>query len=268
MTDGVATPPVVLTIGGADSGGCYGVPTDLRTFAALGVHGTSALTVVTAQNTLGLRNAQPIPIDLIAAQLDAVLDDFRVAAVKTGMLGRAEVVDLVARYAAGGRLPNLVVDPVVVDRHGTALFGDEVIERYRNGLFPHAALVTPNTAELAVLAAEQRAGEPDAVTALAGGRPVVVTAGRLGGAEACDLLWDGDVLHRIVAGRVVTANNAGSGDAFSAAVAAQLALGAGLLHAVHAAKAFVHRALAGAASWRLGQGPGPLDLRPEGPTAR
>lgn len=263
MTGPAATPPVVLTIGGADSGGCYGVATDLRTVAALGGHGTAALTVVTAQNTTGLLGAHPVPLPLIEAQLDAVLADFDVAAVKTGMLGRVEVVALLARYAAGGRLPNLVVDPVVVNRHGAAIFGGELLACYRDELFPHAVLLTPNRLELGVLsgaAVEDHAEVAALAAALGRDRAVVVTAGRDDGDAADDLLWDGTRLHRLAAQRVRTENNAGSGDAFSAAVATGLARGLALPAAVGAAKAFVLRALAGAAGWRLGGGPGPLDL--------
>lgn len=263
MTRAAGGPPVALTIGGSDSGGCYGVQTDLRTFAALGVHGTCALTVITAQNTQGVTAAQPLPVALVEAQLLAVLADFTVAAVKTGMLGRVEVIEAVARLAADGRLPNLVVDPVIVNRHGVSIFGKEITAAYRELLIPHAALLTPNSREATLFGVETASDPSDPAdrwaAARAFGVAVVITAGREDGPEACDLFWDGDSGHELRAARLPTRNNAGSGDAFSAAVTAGLAHGSTLVDAVQGAKAFVHRALAGAASWQLGAGPGPLD---------
>jgi hydroxymethylpyrimidine/phosphomethylpyrimidine kinase len=258
----VTDPPVVLSIGGSDSAGCYGLQADARALAACGVHAAGAVTVVTAQNTLGVRTALPVPTELIAAQLDAVLDDLTVAAVKTGMLGRAEVIELVGRWAAAGRLPNLVVDPVLVNRHGSVMFGTEVVDAYRRHLLPHARLVAPNRIEAALLAGaafdDDDAPVAEQLVEHLGG-PAVITAGRDPGAEAIDVFWDGAALHHLAAARVPTANNAGSGDTFSAVVAAGLARGEGLLEAVTGAKAFTARALASAAGWRLGAGPGPLD---------
>jgi hydroxymethylpyrimidine/phosphomethylpyrimidine kinase len=273
----VTDPPVVLTIGGWDSSGCHGVPADLRTLAARQVHGTGALTVVTAQDTSGIRAISAVPLAAIAEQIEAVLDDLPVAAVKTGMLGRAEVVELVGALAAAGRLPGLVVDPVLVDRHGRPLFGDEVVEAYRRRLLPHAAVICPNEIEAALLLRgddgwhrdDGRTGDGEhgargyATQADVLGRglgvPTVVTAGRAGGEQAVDVLWDGTDVVRLQARRIATVNNAGSGDAFSAHVAASLATGAGVRDAVTDAKRRVHDALRAGARWRLGSGPGPLD---------
>lgn len=264
MTEPLPTPSVALTIGGSDSGGCYGVQTDLRTFSAHGVHGTCAITVVTAQNTVGLTAATPVAVELIEAQIEAVLADFAVAAVKTGMLGRVEVIALVARLASEGRLPNLVVDPVIVNRHGSSIFGEEVTDAYRELLIPHAGLLTPNSREAALLSGESVHDVASAARIVGRfGVPAVITAGRDDDEDACDVLWDGSRVHALRAPRLPTVNNAGSGDAFSAGVAAALAHGATLLDAVERTKAFVHRALVGAAGWRLGAGPGPLDWLPQ-----
>lgn len=269
-------PAVVLSIGGSDSGGCYGVQADMRCVAAMRAHAACALTVVTAQHTLGVQAALPVPVELVAAQIDAVLADFDVGAVKTGMLGRVEVVELVAARAAAGRLPNLVVDPVLVDRHGRQLFGEDLVEAYRSTLVPLAGLVTPNTLEAALLCAapapaagsgnENGSGlDVEAMRRIAAalGAPVVITGGRARDSDGnrLDVLWDGAALHELSGPDVPTTNNAGSGDAFSAAIATLLAQGAPtLLDAVLRAKHVVHDALAGAVGWRLGAGPGPLDV--------
>lgn len=252
----MTSPPVVLTIGGSDSGGCYGVQTDLRVLAARGIHAATVLTVVTAQNTVSLRSALPVPVELVEAQLEAVLDDLPVAAVKTGMLGRVEVVELVGRFAAQGRLPNLVVDPVLVDRHGRSLFDPAVVDTYRSVLLPHAAVTCPNEHELALL--DRNGGE---ALARRLGVPVVVTGGRTGGDEAVDVLWDGTDPLVLRSPRIDTTNNAGSGDALSAHLAAGLAEGRSLRESLTDARARVLAALEGAAGWTLGAGPGPLDHR-------
>ncbi len=253
----MTTPPVVLCIGGSDSGGCYGIGADLGLLASLGAHGCCALTVVTAQNTLGLRATHQIPLELIADQIEMVLEDFAVAAVKTGMLARVEVVELVAALAGQSRLPNLVVDPVLVNRHGMELFGEEVTHAYRQLLLPRARLATPNTIEAALLA--------DAKHDPVHGPwpcPTVITGGRVPDNVRCvDVLVEGSQRHELVADRVATTNNAGSGDAFSAASAWGLARGLSLLEAVTDAKEIVRGGLVAGASWQLGHGPGPLGRR-------
>ncbi len=256
----MSTPPVVLTIGGSDSSGCYGIHADLRALASRGVHGASALTVITAQNTTGLHAAATVPLDLVEAQINAVLDDLTVVAVKTGMLGRVEVIEMLARLAAQGRLPHLVVDPVLVDRHGRALFGTDVSDAYRELLIPHATLTCPNVAEAALLAGmdPQRMHDPTEFIRHVG-HSTIVTAGRSKGVDAIDLYWDGAELVEFRAKRVATTNNAGSGDAFTAHLAASLGGGRSVRQSIEEAKAHVHAALVSAADWALGQGPGPLD---------
>ena len=257
-----ADPAVVMTIGGSDSGAGAGVQADLKTLSAHGVYAVTAVTAVTAQNTQGVEAVHPVPADMIAAQIEALLADLSVAAAKTGLLGRAETVRLVARCAP--RIPNLVVDPVLVDRNGEALADEAAVEAYREYLIPAAALATPNHREAALLAerpvrtrAEQEAAARD--LALDTGTPILVTGGRLGGPRPVDVLSYGDAARSFAGRWVRSANLHGTGDALSASIAARLAGGAGLLTAVGEAKAWVSRAIAGAAEWELGRGEGPID---------
>ena len=256
------TPAIVMTIGGSDSGAGAGVQADLKTLSAHGVFATTVITAVTAQNTRGVEAAEPVTVRLIAAQMNALLADLPPDATKTGLLGRAEVVRLVADHAR--RLPNLVVDPVLADRNGHVLVGGATIDAYRDALIPAAVLATPNHREAALLAdrpirnqAEQEAVARD--LARSTGTPILVTGGRLGGPRPVDVLSDGVVTHPLPGRWVRSRNVHGTGDALSASIAARLAGGAGLLMAVGEAKAWIARAVAGAAEWRLGRGEGPID---------
>jgi len=257
-------PPVAMTIAGSDSGGGAGIQADLKTFAALGVFGTSVLTAVTAQNTttvLGVRILEPDFVDL---QIEAVLSDLPVAAVKTGMLASAATVAVVARRAAAGDLPHLVVDPVMVTSTGTPLLDDDAVAAYLDLLLPHTTVCTPNMREAALLtsmAVTDVASMERAARRLAehGPKVVVVKGGHLSGDRAPDVvLADGEL--RVLEGpRVLSANDHGTGCSLSSAIAAHLAAGTTLPTAIAEAKAFVARAIEGAASWTLGAGHGPLD---------
>lgn len=255
------TPPVILTVAGSDSGGGAGIQADLKVFAALGVYGTSVITAVTAQNTRGVDAVLPLPTRAVTDQLDAVLSDFRVRAVKTGMLGTPAIADAVAGAARAGRLPNLVVDPVLVATSGHRLGVAGVVER----LLPYAVVATPNCAEAAAITGRPvtTVGEMVAAAAqLAAGGPafVVVTGGDLdSGDESVDVLHGGGVTSVLRAPRVATRHNHGTGCSFSAAIAVRLALGGAVPAAVGAAKEYVTRALIGARHWELGGGRGPLD---------
>jgi hydroxymethylpyrimidine/phosphomethylpyrimidine kinase len=261
------TPAVALTIAGSDSGGGAGIQADLKTFAALGVFGASAVTALTAQNTAGVRGVHVPPTDFLVAQVEAVLDDLDVAAVKTGMLATADIVTAVAGLAAAGRLPRLVVDPVMVASSGDRLLDPKAERCYVETLLPHAILLTPNLREAQVLLgteirtlAEQHAAARAlgalgcAAVVVKGGHPVADAAG-----QAVDVVWDGTATYELRAPWVDTANNHGTGCTFSAAVTAALARGAGLRDALDTAKAYVSRSVSGGASWRLGHGHGPLD---------
>jgi hydroxymethylpyrimidine/phosphomethylpyrimidine kinase len=261
------TPPVALTIAGSDSGGGAGVQADLRTFAALGVFGTSAITAVTAQNTSEVRRVVPMTADVVAAQVHAVLDDLPVAATKTGMLASAATVACVAAIARAGRLANLVVDPVLVSSSGAALLEADAIATYCRELVPVAAVLTPNRQEAGVLLGQEirtLADQQAAARELArlGPARVVVKGGHPvddAGGEAVDVVSDGERVWELRAPWVETANTHGSGCTFAAAIVSGLARGCDVDDAIAAAKTFVHRAITGAVSWKLGAGHGPLD---------
>lgn len=257
-----SNPPVALTVAGSDSAGGAGIQADLKTFAANGVFGTSVVTAVTAQSTAAVLGVEVMGPDFVELQLRAVLEDLPVAAVKTGMLGSSAVVAAVARWAAAGRLPNLVVDPVLHASTGRPLLDDGAVAAYRE-LLPHALVATPNLREAATLtgsAVEDLDDMAAAGLALAAwGVPfVMVKGGHLPGEAVDVVVADGEVRHLRHA-RVETANDHGTGCTLSAALTAGLAAGAAPLDALEAAKAYVTRAIAGAAGWRLGSGHGPLD---------
>jgi len=272
-----ATPPVAMTIAGSDSGAGAGIQADLKAMGALGVLATTAVTTVTAQNTSAVTGVHHLPVAFVELQITTVLADLPVAAVKTGMLATAPVVALVGRLAAEGRLPNLVVDPVMVSSSGHRLLEDGGIEAYRRHLLPQALVATPNLWEAALLAGMERDDlvGTDAMAEAArrihrlGPRWVLVKGGHLDGVEPAaggahpegvpDVLFDGGAVTVLTAPWVDTPNTHGTGCSLSAAIAARLASGAGVEAAVGDAKTYVHRALAGAAAWRLGRGHGPLD---------
>ena len=260
------TPPIALTIAGSDSGGGAGVQADLKTFAALRVHGTSALTAVTAQNTAAVRGVVVLEPAFVRQQIDTVLDDFAVRAVKTGMLATADIVTTVADLAAHGVLPQLVVDPVLVSSTGHRLLEDDGVDAYLQELLPHALVATPNLREAAVLGGtdveslrtlEARIAVAEHIRAT-GARYVVVKGGHLTD-SADDVVAGPDGVLVLPGERVATGNDHGTGCSLSAAVTAHLALGATVPDAISQAKAFVARALTGGAGWRLGSGHGPLD---------
>lgn len=257
-------PPVALTIAGSDSGGGAGIQADLKAFAALRVFGTSVVTAVTAQNTLGVDDVHVIPASTVDAQITSVLADLPVAATKTGMLATARLVSLVADRAERGELPALVVDPVLVSATGHRLLEEDALDVYRRRLLPHAAVITPNLIEAGVLVGRELRDQDDAVAAaheLAGDGPdvVVVKGGHLPGERADDVVVvDGEV-RLLEADRVDTRNVHGTGCTFAAATAAGLAAGLEPLPALERAKRYVTAAIVGGAGWRLGGGSGPLD---------
>ena len=268
------TPKVALTIAGSDSGGGAGVQADLLTFAAHRVHGTSALTAVTAQNTRAVTAVVALEPSFVVAQITAVLEDLAPAAAKTGMLANAAIVRAVADLAGAGALPPLVVDPVLVSTSGHALMEPEGVEAYRRHLLPHATVLTPNLREAAVLAGcaleelscEEAMAEVGRELRRLGPRVVVVKGGHL---VARDRRDERDAAPDVVVGpegvevvrrpRVATTNDHGTGCTLSAAIAAQLALGRSIPEAIVGARDYVQAALTGSAAWQLGGGHGPLD---------
>ncbi|MDA8391242.1 MAG: bifunctional hydroxymethylpyrimidine kinase/phosphomethylpyrimidine kinase [Actinomycetota bacterium] len=258
-----------MTIAGSDSGGGAGLQADLKTFAALGVFGTSAVTAVTAQSTVTVEALDTVAPSLVALQVRTVVDDMRPAAAKTGMLATGETVRVVAGLVADGVLPPLVVDPVLVASTGKALSGPDVVDAYVRHLLPVAHVVTPNLAEAAILVGHpvstlDHMREAALEIAALGPTWVVVKGGHLAPAagtkgRAVDVVWDGTRLSEIGTPFVDTTNVHGTGCTFSAAVAAFIASGKVTGEAIDSAKQYVHRSIAGAASWRLGAGHGPLD---------
>ena len=245
-------PPVALSIAGSDSSGGAGIAADLATFAALGVHGTAVITAVTAQNTVGVQGIHPIPADFVAQQLDSVLDDLPVAAVKSGMLGSREVIDVIGDYAAAGRLPNLVVDPVMVSSTGDRLLDEEAEAAYLE-LLGHAAVATPNAREAMVLGEAGRCDEPADLAALCLGVLVIT-----GEHTATDWIYHEDRWFELAADVIDSYNDHGTGCTFSAVVAVGLAVGIDPMEAITAAKAFVRDRLTRSAEWDLGAGRGPV----------
>ena len=261
------TPKVALTIAGSDSGGGAGIQADLKTFAALGVYGASAVTAVTAQHTAAVLRVTALDPDTVLAQVHAVLADLPPAAVKTGMLANPEIVKSVADVASRGLLANLVVDPVLVSTSGHSLMDEGGVHAYRELLLPHAVVVTPNLREGAMLAGVDLS-ELDSVEAMAevaeslrglGPELVLLKGGHLGGEMSTDVLVGPGGAVVLDAARIDTVNDHGTGCSLSAAIAAHLALGATPIDAVERAKSYVHRALRGAARWQLGSGHGPID---------
>jgi hydroxymethylpyrimidine/phosphomethylpyrimidine kinase len=249
-----------LTIAGSDSGGGAGIQADLRTFQALGVFGVSAITAITAQNTLGVRAVQAVDARLVAAQIDAVAEDFTLAAVKIGMLANTEIVSAVAAAIDRHRLQPVVLDPVMIAKGGDALLSPDAVAAVQNELIPRATIVTPNLTEAEALTGRSIldiAGMREAAADLlrAGARAVVIKGGHLEG-PAIDLFVDAHRSEELSSPRILTKHTHGTGCTFASAIAARLALGDDLLSAVRAAKTYVHRAIALAPG--LGHGHGPL----------
>lgn len=261
------TPVVALTIAGTDSAGGAGLHADLRTFAAFGVHGASAIAALTAQNTLGIEAVHLVPPEFVVAQVSAVLADLDVRAVKTGFLGSAGTVTALGSLAAAGALPALVVDPVLARADGQRMFDAAVERAYLDGLLAAAVVATPNRVEAGILLGRELRTVADmeqAAVELAGMGPdlVVVKGGDADdeGDDAVDVVaTPAGTIEHLVLPRVETGNDHGSGCSFAAATTARLASGDEPRDAVRAAKRFVHAALAGSARWRLGAGHGPLD---------
>ncbi|GAA2268334.1 MULTISPECIES: bifunctional hydroxymethylpyrimidine kinase/phosphomethylpyrimidine kinase [Kitasatospora] len=257
----VAVPPRVLTVAGSDSGGGAGIQADLKTMLALGVHGMSVITAVTAQNSVGVQGYWELPAEAVRAQFRSVVDDIGVQAVKTGMLASVELVETVSELLAGVPAP-VVVDPVGVSKHGDALLAAEAVATVRERLLPVATLATPNLHEVAQLTGitvEREEDMLDAARALhdLGPRWVLVKGGHLAG-EAADLLYGGPgEEHWYRAERYDNRHTHGTGCTLASAVAAELAKGLAMPEAVGAAKAYVTGAIR--RGFPLGAGIGPVD---------
>lgn len=273
-------PLPLLTIAGSDSGGAAGLQADLKTWAALGAYGMSAVAAVTAQNSERVAAVHYLSPDFVAAQIDVVLSDYGAAAVKTGFLGRADIIEAVARRLAhwrgasgsGFETRPYIIDPVLVNHRGGAMFGPEVAAAYRELLFPLADLITPNAAEarlLGVMDIEQgskkggyisSAGEISSLQSLGAAR--VLLKGLRRGDEIVDVYWNGREAHELPQPRIDTANTHGSGDTLSAAICAFVAMGHEWPEAIRRAQAYTHAAIRRGAGWAMGGGHGPLGHGP------
>ena len=257
--------PRVLSIAGSDSGGGAGIQADLKTFSALGCFGMTAITAITAQNTCGVYAIHGLPPDLLRSQIDAVLEDIGVDAVKIGMLHSLEIVCTVAQAIDRHRLPHVVFDPVMVATSGAGLMDDSAIAALVAEMFPRALLITPNLDEAGLLTGQTVTCVQDMAPAARalldhGARAVLLKGGHLPGDTVVDLLMDpsGEPLW-MPAPRIASANSHGTGCTLSSAIAAHLALGLPLAVAVQQARSFVRSALEAGAPVKTGQGRGPLN---------
>jgi len=256
---------IALTIAGSDSSGGAGIQADLKTFTAFGVYGASVITALTAQNTRGVQGIHPVPAAFVAAQLESVLSDLDVAAIKTGMLADAQIVGAVARALRAAPSIPLIVDPVMVATSGDVLLAPEAVDALKGELVPLATLITPNLAEAAILLGTSTAeNQPEmqdqgrALLAL-GCRAVLLKGGHAQGAAAVDVLADAEGTARLEMIRLDTPHTHGTGCTLSAAIAALMAQGETLTHAVRRAKAYVWHGLQHGGTLGVGHGRGPLD---------
>ncbi len=254
--------PVAMTIAGSDSGGGAGIQADLKVFFALGCHGTSALTALTAQNTVGVSGVHEVPDEFVVAQIDAVASDIGVDAAKTGMLASPGIVEAVAKAVDANKINQLVVDPVFVSKHRDKLLAGEAVDGLKGRLFPLATVITPNLYETSALVGRDITTLDDMKRAAQqlhglGSRAVLVKGGHLPGDRAIDVLYDGTEMIELDGPRFDTEDTHGTGCAISAAITARLAHGDDLVAAVRFAKEFVSGAIE--RSLRLGQGFGPVN---------
>ncbi|TCP55836.1 hydroxymethylpyrimidine/phosphomethylpyrimidine kinase [Tumebacillus sp. BK434] len=248
-----------LTIAGSDSGGGAGIQADLKTFTVLGVYGMSALTAITAQNTLGVHGIYNLPLEAIAQQIDAVASDIGVDAVKTGMLSQAPIIETVAQRIQANRIQNLVVDPVMVAKGGARLLQQDSQQALIRHLLPLAAVITPNLPEAEVLTGRTIRTVDEMKEAARhihsfGTRYVVVKGGHLDG-DALDILFDGETFAEFVSPRHETQHTHGTGCTFSAAITSELAKGRSVHDAVATAKAFITAAIQDTLGLGAGHGP-------------
>ncbi|MCH7802141.1 MAG: bifunctional hydroxymethylpyrimidine kinase/phosphomethylpyrimidine kinase [Chloroflexi bacterium] len=253
---------IAMTIAGSDSGGGAGIQADLKTFAALGVYGTSAITAVTAQNTLAVTDVLELPTSLIESQIDAIMSDIGADVVKTGMLSSSAIIQTVADKIREHGLNTLVVDPVMVAKGGDRLLQEQAVDTLRNILAPLATVVTPNAPEAEALTGMTVETVDDARTAARilvdeiGASCAVVKGGHLAG-PATDVMYDGSVFTLFTQERIPTKNTHGTGCTFASAIAAGLAKGLSTKEAVGDAKAYVTAAIQ--SSFEIGSGHGPLN---------
>jgi hydroxymethylpyrimidine/phosphomethylpyrimidine kinase len=259
--EGRETPAKAMTIAGSDSGGGAGIQADLKTFAAFGVYGTSVLTAITAQNTRGVFAVAEVPEEVVAAQIDVVLEDIGADAVKTGMLSSGSIVETVAGRLEAWGVDKLVIDPVMVAKGGHPLLQPSAVAAVKTFLLPLAMIVTPNAPEAEVLSgvtidSAERAREAARIIAAMGPRYVIVKGGHLPG-DPIDLVFDGETFTEFRAERIETKNTHGTGDSLSAAITALLARGGKPLEAIEQAKAWLTEAIR--QNYSIGAGYSPVN---------
>lgn len=256
--------PTALTIAGSDSGGGAGIQADLKTFSALGVYGCSVITALTAQNTQTVTGVMNVPHEFIGQQIDAVFSDIQVNSVKIGMLSVPEIIDAVASGLKRHNVSNIVLDPVMVAKSGDALLQPNAVAAVREVLLPLADVITPNLPEAAALLDVASITNVDEMRAAAsalldlGPKAVLLKGGHLEGAESPDLLIDANGSQVLHSTRIDTRNTHGTGCTLSSAIAAGLALGKDLQHAVGDAKIYIGAAIGAADSLDIGRGHGPV----------
>lgn len=252
----------VLTIAGSDSGGGAGIQADLKTFQELGVFGTSVITAVTAQNTLGVHGIEAISETLVTSQLDAIGSDFNIAACKTGMLFSDQLIEAVAEGIKRHQFKHVVVDPVMIAKGGATLLENDAVKALQTKLLPLATVVTPNIPEAEVLTGMTIHSLKDRLDAAErllsyGVKAVVIKGGHLNSDAAEDLVVTADQVIRLTASRVDTKDTHGTGCTFSAALTAELAKGQTVIEATQAAKRFIHSAITH--GLQIGNGHGPTN---------
>ncbi len=258
----MGTRPVALTIAGSDSGGGAGIQADLKTFHAFGVFGTSAITAITAQNTLGVRSVQRIEPHIVADQIRAVAEDLHPAAAKTGMLADAQIIEAVAGALRETKLARLVIDPVMVAKSGDRLLREDAVGALTTELLPLSEVITPNLPEAAILA-DRRVETVEDMKAAAqilierGAKSVLLKGGHLSGHTLVDIYFDGEEWYEWRDERLDTRHTHGTGCTLSAAICAGLALGRQRLQAVADARDYTRLAIETAPG--LGAGHGPLN---------
>lgn len=259
-----AVTPIALTIAGSDSGGGAGIQADLKTFAALGVYGCSAISSLTAQNSCGVQGVLPVPPEFVNAQITSVLSDIPVAAIKTGMLAQADIIRAVAQTLADYPHLPLVLDPVMVATSGDRLLAEDAVDALIEELLPRALVITPNLHEAAALLNQpmaqslaQMRGQAEQLLVM-GARNVLMKGGHSSDEQATDLLLTGEGEFLFSSPRIATKNTHGTGCTLASAIAAGLAKKLSLQDAVQEAKTYLHNALLHADKLTIGQGSGPV----------
>lgn len=257
--------PVALTIAGSDSGGGAGIQADIKTFSSLGVFGTSAITAITAQNTQGVRGIQAISPEILRGQIEAILEDFTVDALKIGMLHNKDAVKVVSETLPSFRQTSIILDPVMISTSGSKLLEDDAIRIIIDELFPKVTLLTPNIPETEYLSGIKINSEADILLAARklqgkGCNAILIKGGHIAGAETVDRLFiNEDTPICLVSPTVETSNTHGTGCTLSSAIAAYMALGHSLVGAVRLAKEYMDNALVHGANVRMGKGHGPVN---------